>query len=53
MVGTIYAYSKQKDDNFYAMQVALSTDFSRLGVVRVFRNVEQASLRQLEKEARQ
>ena len=51
MVGTIYAYSKQKDDNFYAMQVALSTDFSRLGVVRVIHNAEQAGRRQLEKEA--
>ena len=53
MVGTIHAYSKQKDDNFYAMQVALSTDFSRLGVVRVIQNPEQEARRQLEKEARQ
>lgn len=53
MVGTIYDYSKQKDDNFYAMRVELSTDFSQLGAVRVISNDSQASLRQLEKEAQQ
>lgn len=53
MVGTIHDYSKQKDDNFYAMQVELSTDFSRLGAVRIISNEGQASQRQLEKEARQ
>lgn len=53
MVGTIHAYSRQKDDNFYAMQVALSTDFSSLGVVRVIDNTGLQSRRQLEKEARQ
>ncbi len=52
MVGTIHDYSRQKDDNFYAMQVALSTDFSQLGAVRVISNVMQKSQHQLEEEAR-
>ena len=53
MVGTIHDYSKQKDDNFYAMQVELSTDFSQLGAVRIISNAGQANQRQLEKEAQQ
>ena len=53
MVGTIHDYAKQKDDNFYAMQVKLSTDFTQLGVVRVIRNHMQDQQQLLEKEARQ
>lgn len=53
MVGTIHDYARQKDDNFYAMEVKLSTDFHRLGAVRVLRNSTLQEQRQLEKEARQ
>ena len=53
MVGTIHDYAKQKDDNFYAMEVELSTDFHRLGTVRVLYNRAQQEQRKLEKEARQ
>ena len=52
MVGTIHDYAKQKDDNFYAMQVKLSTDFTQLGVVRVICNHTQDQQQLLEKEAR-
>ncbi len=52
MVGTIYDYAKQKDDNFYAMRVKLSTDFSQLGDVRIISNAMQDSQHRLEKEAR-
>ena len=53
MVGTIHDYAKQKDDNFYAMQVKLSTDFTQLGAVQIINNRTQDSLQILEKEARQ
>ncbi|MBR5844409.1 MAG: rod shape-determining protein MreC [Bacteroidaceae bacterium] len=52
MVGTIHDYAKQKDDNFYAMQVKLSTDFARLGAVRIIKNYTQDQQQLLEKEAR-
>lgn len=52
MVGTIHDYAKQKDDNFYAMQVKLSTDFTQLGTVRIVTNRMQDELQKLEKEAR-
>ena len=52
MVGTIHDYAKQKDDNFYAMQVKLSTDFTQLGAVRIIKNRMQDSRQALEKEAR-
>ncbi|MBO7318233.1 MAG: rod shape-determining protein MreC, partial [Bacteroidales bacterium] len=52
MVGTIHDYAKQKDDNFYAMQVKLSTDFARLGAVRIINNHTQDQQQLLEKEAR-
>ncbi len=53
MVGTIHDYARQKDDNFYAMQVKLSTDFHQLGSVRVMYNRSQHEQRLLEKEAQQ
>lgn len=53
MVGTIHDYAKQKDDNFYAMQVKLSTDFTQLGAVRIINNHMQDTQQILEKEARQ
>lgn len=53
MVGTIHDYARQKDDNFYAMQVKLSTDFHQLGSVRVVYNRSQYEQRLLEKEAQQ
>lgn len=53
MVGTIHDYAKQKDDNFYAMQVKLSTDFGQLGAVRIISNKNQQTQQKLEQEARQ
>lgn len=53
MVGTIHDYAKQKDDNFYAMRVKLSTDFGQLGAVRVVSNRNQEMQQKLEQEARQ
>lgn len=50
-VGTVDGYSRQKNDNFYAVKVALSTDFCRLSNVRVIRNRAQEEQRKTEKEA--
>lgn len=52
MVGVIDDYVKQKDDNFYAMKVKLSTDFTQLGTVRIVYNRMQETQHQLEEEAR-
>ena len=52
IVGTVAEYSRQKNDNFYAVKVALSTEFCRLGNVRVIRNREQQEQRTVEKKAR-
>lgn len=51
MVGTIHDHARQKDDNFYAMRVKLSTDFTQLGAVRIIGNRMQDSRQELEKEA--
>ena len=52
MVGIISDYKKQHDDNFYALRVELSTDFSGLGYVRVISNRMKEEQDKLEKEAR-
>lgn len=53
LVGTIHDYAKQKDDNFYTMRVKLSTDFSRLGAVRIVSNESREKQHLLEQEAQQ
>lgn len=52
MIGVISDYKKQRDDNFYALRVKLSTDFSCLGYVRIISNRMKEEQDQLEKEAR-
>lgn len=48
-VGIIKEYSKQKNDNFYALQIELSTDFYRLNDVLVIDNPGQEERRNIEK----
>lgn len=52
IVGTVREYMTQKDDNFYALKVELSTDFSQLSDVRIIRNQKQKEQLEIEKEAR-
>lgn len=53
MVGTVETFSKQRNDNFYALKVKLSTDFSRLNDVRILDDKGQEKRRILEMEATQ
>lgn len=41
IVGTIHSFEQEKDDNFFSLDVKLSTDFSSLSNVRVLRNYRQ------------
>ena len=50
IVGTINDYKKQHDDNFYALDIKLATDFTSLHNVRVIRNFNQSEQKTLEKE---
>lgn len=52
MVGTVDGFSKQRNDNFYALTVKLSTDFSRLNDVRILDDKGQKERRILEMEAK-
>ena len=52
MIGVVSDYKKQRDDNFYALRVALSPDFGNLGYVRVISNRMKEEQNRLEKEAR-
>lgn len=52
MVGVVSDYKKQRDDNFYALRVALSPDFGCLGFVRIISNSQKGEQERLEKEAR-
>lgn len=52
MVGHVSSFEKQRDDNFYALQVELSTDFHRLSNVMVIKNYYQEEQKELEKEAK-
>ncbi|MCP9611176.1 rod shape-determining protein MreC [Coprobacter tertius] len=49
MVGTVSDFSKQKNDNFYALKVKLSTDFFRLNDVRIIEIKDQKERKSLEK----
>jgi rod shape-determining protein MreC len=51
-VGTISAHKKQRDDNFYTLQVLLATDFSSLQHVRIIKNYKQKEQLQVEQEAK-
>ncbi|MEG1378675.1 MAG: rod shape-determining protein MreC [Bacteroidales bacterium] len=51
-VGVIAGYSRQRNDNFYALKIRLSADFHRLNDVRVIINNEQQEQLGLEERAR-
>lgn len=51
-VGIIDGYSRQRNDNFYALKIKLSADFHRLNDVRVIINNQQQEQLQLEERAR-
>jgi rod shape-determining protein MreC len=51
MVGTVHGSHKHHDDNFYSLEVELSTDFRTLNDVRVLINKQQEEQQQLEEEA--
>ena len=50
IVGTVSDYSKQKNDNFYALKVRLSSDFACLSTVRVIASHRHLELKNLEQE---
>ena len=52
IVGTVEGFSKEHDDNFYALQVKLATSFSSLQNVRIIRNTLQQEQLNLEREAK-
>lgn len=52
IVGTVEGFNKEHDDNFYELQVRLSTSFSSLQNVRVIRNTMQQEQLNLEREAK-
>ncbi len=52
IVGTIEGFNKERDDNFYALQIKLATSFASLHYVRVIKNDLQEEQINLEKEAR-
>lgn len=52
MVGTVDGFSKQRNDNFYALTVKLSADFFRLNDVRILDDRGQKERRILEMEAK-
>lgn len=52
IVGTISSFENDKDDNFYSLEVKLSTDFTSLTNVRVIRNYRQKEQQELELEGR-
>ena len=48
IVGTIEGNSKTKDDNFFTLKIKLSTDFTRLSVVRAIKSNIANELKELE-----
>lgn len=48
IVGTIEVNSKAKDDNFFTLKIKLSTDFTRLSVVRAIKSNIANELKELE-----
>lgn len=52
MVGTVEAFDKQRDDNFFSLKVRLSTDFHSLSMVSVIDNRTAEEQKTTEKEAR-
>ncbi|MDD4515199.1 rod shape-determining protein MreC [Massilibacteroides sp.] len=52
IVGTIASFEKEKDDNYFSLEVKLFTDFSSLSNVRVLRNYRQKEQKTLQEEVR-
>ena len=52
IVGIVEDYEKQHDDNFYALQVRLATDFQALNHVRIIKNFLQQEQLEVEQEAK-
>ena len=52
IVGTVADFEKQRDDNFYSLQVKLATDFPSLQTVRILKNFRQEEQRAIEEEAK-
>ena len=52
IVGKVADFQKQRDDNFYSLEVDLATDFAALNTVRVISNYRQAEQLSTEQEAR-
>lgn len=52
IVGTVYDFEKQHDDNFYSLDVKLATDFQALNNVRIIKNYRQAEQLNVEQEAK-
>ena len=52
IVGIVEDYEKQHDDNFYALQVRLATDFQMLNHVRIIKNFLQQEQLEVEQEAK-
>lgn len=50
IIGTVADYRREHDDNFYTLEVELSTNFQALDYVRVLINEEQVEQWRLEKE---
>jgi rod shape-determining protein MreC len=50
MAGVVESYSKQRDDNFYALKVRLATDFYALSALYVILNHAQEEQWEIEKE---
>ncbi|MDD2437877.1 MAG: rod shape-determining protein MreC [Massilibacteroides sp.] len=48
IVGTVASFEKEKDDNFFSLEVKLSTDFASLNNVRILRNYRQKEQQKLE-----
>lgn len=52
IVGKVADFEKQRDDNFYSLDVDLATDFATLNTVKVIRNYHQSEQVSIEQEAR-
>ena len=52
IVGRVVDYKKQRDDNFYSLDVELATDFRVLDHVRIIKNYRQAEQKKVEQEAK-
>lgn len=52
IVGTIATFEKEKDDNFFSLEIKLSTDFASLSNVRIIRNFRQKEQQDIELEGR-